>query len=346
MSLSQILDFESRRAFVDYRSYKKQEKANADALIKYYNWWEDPHGLWLRDFVMLRNLLPKDKVLNLCSVFGNRNVLYHVKDGPLVFISVENLHDDRMEYADHLLFSRYKTTKQELGGKGGSRKGDTLFKPILADLALGYDYFEEPSYLRFPLWLLYMFSPNADEKAIRLRCEQLRYPDCQDKNRFASLVARYDWNGTRTEIVDALSQISQVSCPGKVRYNDETLKTLYNDDKESYLKQFYFNICPENSNSMGYVTEKVFEAISAGCIPVYWGSMGNPEPGILNKDAIVMWNMGQDNSKSIQLIEDLVSHPKLLDDFLRQPRLVDGAEDIIVEMILTLEGKIRLLFKD
>jgi len=344
MSLSQVLNFELRRALADYKSYRKQEKANGSSPVKFYNWWGDPHGLWLRDFVIQRNLIPKNKVLNLCSVFGNRNVLYHVKEGPLVFMSVENLHDDRMEYADHLLFSRYATNKLERVGNEKRRKSDTLYKPLLADLALGYDYFEEPSYLRFPLWLLYMFPANADEKAIRQRCKQLRFPDCREKNGFASLVARYDWNGTRTEIVDALAQIDKVSCPGKVCHNDEALKSLYHDDKEAYLKRFYFNICPENSNSFGYVTEKLFEAISAGCIPVYWGSLGEPEPGILNKDAIVLWNMGNDSTKAIQMIEDLYTHPDLMDEFIHQPRLMEGAEDKILEMMQSLEDKIRVLF--
>ena len=346
MNLKQQLNFEARRAYVDYKSYRKQEKANAGLPIRFYNWWGDPHGLWLRDFIVKRNLLPEGKHINLCSVFGNRNVLYYVNDGPLLFMSVENLHDDRMEYADHLLFSRYMTNKHEPVPEDNRRKGDTLGKPILADLALGYDYFEEPSYLRFPLWMLYMFPPDADEKTIRSRCEQLRFPDCHERNNFAALVARYDWYGTRTEIVDALSHIDKVSCPGSVRQNDDSLANAFHDNKELYLRQFYFNVCPENSNSFGYVTEKVFEAISAGCIPVYWGSMGDPEPGILNKDAIIMWNMGGDNTKSLQMVEDLVSQPKRLDDFLRQPRLTEGAEERIVKMMQVLEKKVHFLLKD
>ena len=74
--------------------------------------------------------------------------------------------------------------------------------------------------------------------------------------------------------------------------------------------------------------------------------MGHPEPGILNPDAIMMWNMGGDNSGVVRRIEELVSHPKMLDEFLRQPRLVEGAEDRIVAMITALEDKICSLFKD
>ena len=99
-------------------------------------------------------------------------------------------------------------------------------------------------------------------------------------------------------------------------------------------------------NKFADSVKKVFEAISSGCIPVYWGSLNDPEPGILNKDAIFLWNMGGDNSKSIQMIEDLVLHPKMLDEFMRQPRLVEGAEEKIVSMIQGLEEKIGGLFKE
>ena len=340
MKLFEILKFEFKRAFVDFKSFLKQNKVNADSSIRFYNWWNDSHGIWLRDFVIQHDILPKNKIMNFCSVYGHRNVLYYIKEGSLIFFNLENLHDDRMEYADHLLFSRYRTDKfQEVKVK--SKKCDTLSKPMLVDLALGFDYFEDVSYLRFPLWLLYMFPADSDEKAIRKRCEQLRYPDLKDKSKFASLVARYDWNGTRTEIIDALSSIGQVNCPGKVRHNDDTLKSIYHDDKELYLRQFFFNICPENSNSYGYVTEKIFEAISAGCIPIYWGSYNNPEPGILNKDAIFFWNMDGDNSAVVKQIEELYSHPAMLEEYIRQPRLLPNAEDSIVNMIYELEVKLR-----
>ena len=40
--------------------------------------------------------------------------------------------------------------------------------------------------------------------------------------------------------------------------------------KMDILRQYKFNICPENSLGVGYYTEKVVEAYAAGCIPVYW----------------------------------------------------------------------------
>ena len=50
-----------------------------------------------------------------------------------------------------------------------------------------------------------------------------------------------------------------------------------------------FNICPENTNVDGYVTEKLFQAFAAGCIPIYNGGGNFLEPGIINPKAIIYY---------------------------------------------------------
>jgi hypothetical protein len=43
-------------------------------------------------------------------------------------------------------------------------------------------------------------------------------------------------------------------------------------DKISTLMSYQFNFCYENISYPGYVTEKIFDALLAGTIPVYWGA--------------------------------------------------------------------------
>ena len=44
------------------------------------------------------------------------------------------------------------------------------------------------------------------------------------------------------------------------------------NDKVQTLKNYKFSICFENSNDInGYITEKIFHAFAAGCIPIYLG---------------------------------------------------------------------------
>jgi hypothetical protein len=44
-------------------------------------------------------------------------------------------------------------------------------------------------------------------------------------------------------------------------------------DKHSTLQNYRFAICFENARDIpGYVTEKIFDCLMAGCVPVYWGA--------------------------------------------------------------------------
>lgn len=44
------------------------------------------------------------------------------------------------------------------------------------------------------------------------------------------------------------------------------------DDKYKTIAQYKFNFCPENSRFEGYVTEKIFDAMACGNIPIYLGA--------------------------------------------------------------------------
>ncbi len=45
------------------------------------------------------------------------------------------------------------------------------------------------------------------------------------------------------------------------------------DSKLAVLKNYKFSICYENAKDIpGYITEKIFDCLAAGCIPVYWGA--------------------------------------------------------------------------
>jgi hypothetical protein len=45
------------------------------------------------------------------------------------------------------------------------------------------------------------------------------------------------------------------------------------DSKLSTLSNYKFSICFENARDIpGYITEKIFDSMAAGCVPVYWGA--------------------------------------------------------------------------
>lgn len=45
------------------------------------------------------------------------------------------------------------------------------------------------------------------------------------------------------------------------------------ESKKEVLEKYKFAICYENARDIpGYITEKIFDCFSAGCVPVYWGA--------------------------------------------------------------------------
>lgn len=302
---------------------ERQLALNRGRRIQFYNFWSQPFEevYWNRWFAVRPWLLARhpDLKVGFFSVFGGRDLIEHTNCDVNIFYSAENLKNESYwRYADAFL---------------GERR---------IDLSMGFEDFEHDRYCRFPNWMDVFFLKQEDVPNV---CKRLRFPDVSQKSRFAALIGSHDRNGLRNAILEGMEQIGTVSCAGFFRHNDDSLKIEFNDDKMDYLKQFCFNICPENSNAAGYVTEKIFQAISSGCIPVYWGSCNRPEPDVLNKDAIVFWKPGGDNKDSLHLIEDLVDSPGMMKDFLSQPRLLPTAEEYISDHLSAVESKISSLIE-
>ena len=301
----------------------RQFELNQGRRIQFYNFWPQPlqEMFWSRWFEARPYLLQGhlDTTVGFYSVFGSRELIKQTNCDVNIFYSAENLKSESYwRYADAFL--------------GERRIG----------LSMGFEVFENERYCRFPNWMDVFFLRQEDVPFI---CKRLRFPDVSHKSRFAALISSHDRSGLRSSILAGMEQIGTVSCAGSFRHNDDSLKGEFNDDKMAYLKQFCFNICPENSNACGYVTEKVFQAIFSGCIPVYWGSCNRPEPDVLNKDAIVFWKPGEDNRDSLSLIEDLINSPKLMKDFLSHPRLLPTAEEYISDHLSAVENKISSLIE-
>lgn len=289
--------------------------------VQFYNCWDQPNAqMYWNRFITTRNLLPKGKTVAFFSVFGDRKILDKVNTDAKVFYSAENLKRDCFaHFADH-----------------------GLGNPSI-DLAMGFELFEHPRYLRFPLWMDYMFPADSSEETIRSRCKLLRFPSIQGKNKFCCMIASNSGDGLRKEMFEILSSVANVDSAGRYLHNDDSLVNDFGDNKREYLNQFVFNICPENTSAYGYTTEKLFEAISAGCIPIYWGSRF-ADYQVINEDAIIRWNRTDNGQEAVKRVKELYSNPLLLQEFLSQPRLLPTAEEYILDVFSSIECKMRTVF--
>jgi len=317
--------------------YKKIQLRSIYSPISYFNFWDGQSAdeIWFTDFVMGRGLLKEKTKLAFFSTLGNVDilkvdVLLHpfAKNRKRIFFTGENVHYD--------VFKDYSN--------------NMLDYPSV-DLSLGFDFVDGEHYLRFPIWLLEMFPPKSSLADIKQICQSL---SCQkfdeNRNRFCAMVSGTSTLfGTeslerRRRMVDFFDDISRVDCAGKFLRNTEELQSVYNDDKVEFLKRYKFFICPENTSVDGYVSEKVFHAIGSGCIPIYYGSKNNPEPDVLNHDAIIFWKENDSNEDALNKVSELHENKKLYKEFFEQPRLQPNAWEVVAEYFENLEKKINNLF--
>jgi len=213
------------------------------------------------------------------------------------------------------------------------------------DLAMGFGDIKNEKYVRFPLWIQYLFPPTANKQevvAVINRINETRY----DKTKECALIAGHDKHGTRTMVYEGIKDILQIDSAGRWNNNSQELWQDYDNNKIAYLRQFKFNICPENINTNLYVTEKLFEAFLADAIPIYHGSDNMPEPGIVNPEAVIFWNPRGSNQIAREQIMRLKEDPNFYKEFMARPKLLPAAAEYVWSRYEELEQRLGALLTE
>ncbi len=287
-----------------------------DGLYRVYNAWESggAEKLWFVRFLR-RHFPDNNTVINFLGPYGPPYFIKTRLEGKKVFYSGEDV--------DHPWTNRH------------INYGNYALKYV--DLAMGYGDVTNEKYLRIPNWFLRFFPPESEEKDIREKIRRMndtRYP----KNRECVLINRHDGHGTRELIYNGVKDILDVSLAGPWRNNTDELWTKFGDNKELYMRSFKFNICAEHNNTMNYVSEKLFDAFISDCIPIYYGSCNNPEPGRINRDAVIFWSKDGNNEESRKKILELKNNENYYKEFMSQPKLLPAMEEYVIDRFARLKG--------
>ncbi|GBR73582.1 putative fucosyltransferase [Candidatus Termititenax aidoneus] len=301
---------------------------NKAVKIRFTNFWFEPPQLPPETTFFLKPLLktfiqaqqkyqivhyaPAD--IQFFSVFGRRQVIERSRAKYKIFYTGENVSGN----------SRVDSYKQYNDYVSDQTRLDQI------KLSLGFNFLAKENYLRLPLWLWYFFDPYSSKDKIRHKLKEFWNTNSGKRQKFCALVASHDnKNNLRAEIHNTLSSIGQVDCPGKLLHNDDSLKTVFADNKIIYLRQYKFNICPENSHGNGYVTEKLFQALHAGCIPIYNGYSPDPEPNIINPKVILWFEPNSNNTQTLKQVKELWADEQKYRTFLAQNCFLDTAPEMI-----------------
>ena len=293
----------------------KTSNRTKDGLYREYNQW-GPENLEQQWFVrFLRHHFPDNQTV--VNFFGPVSSPFFIKrnfEGKKVFYAPEDVDHPLTQL--HLYYGDYCLNH--------------------TDLSMGFGQVQHARYLRFPYWILTTFSPEDDAAAIKERIKQIN-ENRYEKSGECVLINKHDPAGTRELVYNGVKDILDVKLAGQWRNNTRELWDDFGNDKEAYLRTFKFNICAENNNTKDYVTEKIFDAFISDCIPLYYGALNDPEPGLINRDAVIFWNKEGNNEENREKILELKNNESFYREFMSRPKLLPAAAEYVIDRYAKLK---------
>ena len=270
-----------------------------------------------------------DFKLNFFGPFGEHNTLTSPMQGKKIFFSFEDINLRSDELLDEM------------------RKKYDVYALDYVDFSMGYDFVDNPKYLRFPYWFISIFRPDITEEDIERLIDKwnsLNYPKTDD----VVNVSSHDVWKVRTYVANDVEKFTDIVYGGRWRNNTSELWDKYNNNKQVFISKFKFNLCAENLLDDAYVTEKIFNSISANCVPLYAGGGNYLEPEVLNPKFILRWSddMSDDNSDVIELFKNLLTDEKSYLEFKDQNPILDTSKKYIINKFKELEKHFERLIYD
>lgn len=281
--------------------------------IHFLNWWTEKQPVGDFFHIFLQKFINSDIIFDsinpdivICSVFGYRqNAIQYLQNRKCVkiFFTGECLNQPRWtSYKDHLL--------------------------DYVDIALGFEYLEHEKYIRFPLWLTYINTNGMGKYSLPF--ENLLRNNIPKKDKFCCLLNNHDIFNTRTKVFDKIMQYKRIDSAGRWKKTVTYKIPDGEDNKQRWMKPYKFNLCCESFMQKGYVTEKIFESIICGCIPIYIVDEETKyvEPEILNQNWILKFTKNE-LPKLMERIKLLDTNEEEYQRFIEQPKITGQAEKMI-----------------
>jgi len=211
---------------------------------------------------------------------------------------------------------------------------------------LKYDYVFsfDPSInnnIRFPLWLLYInhnqdYSTDENFPIGLKEIDNNRWLRTEKKNFCVAPFSAIKQN--RIDYFNLLSSYKPITGFGIPFGNGDTERKIIK--KYNFISNFKFCMAFENTNKLGYITEKLFQAKLCGCIPIYWGNYfcknDFNEKSFIN---VLDWSDPKEFLEYISLIDQ---NKDLYESFQKQSLFKTSFYDIIENIKTNIKEKILL----
>lgn len=179
-----------------------------------------------------------------------------------------------------------------------------------SDFSLSFDYEDYSNRnLRMPLYVIYggidlLLAKPSNRNLIDI------------KPKFCNMVVSNPNAKFRNIFFNELSKYKFVDSGGE-HYNNIGYRV---SNKIDFIKEFRFSISFENSSHPGYTTEKIYESMIAGSIPIYWGNSEISKE--FNEKSFLNVHRYSNIMEVIEHLLELDSNVELYKDIYIQPWLL------------------------
>lgn len=144
--------------------------------------------------------------------------------------------------------------------------------------------------------------------------------ESQSKKKFCNFLYSNGRNASplREQFFDRLSTYKAVDSGGRFRNNTGFIV----DDKRRWQRQYKFTIAFENSCKNGYTTEKIYDALCAHTIPIYWGNPRIAED--FNPERFISCHDFASFDAVVERVKELDSDPARYAEMLSRPWFSSG----------------------
>lgn len=145
------------------------------------------------------------------------------------------------------------------------------------------------------------------------------------RTKFCAAVISNSNSFFRNKFINELNKYKQIDMGGK--YNNNIGKRVIN--KTEFLSSYKFSIAMENSNSDGYITEKIVHAFKSGTIPIYYGDYMIDE--YINPKSFILIKGEKDIKQKIEYIKEIDNNDEKYRNILKENVIINNNISNIID---------------